>query len=50
MARPSARDLFKNFDDYHGSLDKKVTKGVANTLRKVVTVSDCCGNHGEPGC
>lgn len=50
MAKPSIGRLFKNFDEYDGSLDKKVRKAVTNNLKKVVTLSDCCGNPGEPGC
>ena len=50
MAKPSIRRLFKNFDEYDGSIDKKVTKFLTNNAKKVVTLKDCCGNPGEPGC
>ncbi|MGH8972913.1 MAG: hypothetical protein ACRD0C_06880 [Acidimicrobiia bacterium] len=50
MARPSFRDFLKNFDDYDASLDKKIRKAVTNNLKKLTTLSDCCGHPGEPGC
>ena len=50
MAGPSPRDFFRNFDDYDGSLEKKVRKALANNARKIVTLSECCGHPGEPGC
>jgi hypothetical protein len=50
MARPSARAFFRNFDDYDAPLDTKIRKAVANNVRKLVTLSDCCGHPGEPGC
>jgi hypothetical protein len=50
MARPSLRDLFRNFDDYDAPLDRKIRKALRNNARKVVTLSECCGHPGEPGC
>ena len=50
MARPSLRALFQNFDDYDGSLDRKIAKALRNNAKKAVTFSDCCGHPGEPGC
>jgi len=50
MARPSARDLFRNFDEYDAPLDKKVRKALRNNAKKLVTLSNCCGHPGEPGC
>lgn len=50
MARPSIRDFFRNFDDYDAPLDKKVRKAVSNNVKKLVTLKDCCGHPGEPGC
>ncbi len=50
MARPSIRDFFKNFDEYDAPLDKKIRKALRNNARKVVTISECCGHPGEPGC
>ena len=31
-------------------LVRKVRLVVRNTLRKVFTLSECCGHPGEPGC
>ncbi|MGH9038665.1 MAG: hypothetical protein ACRDZ3_00365 [Acidimicrobiia bacterium] len=50
MARPSFRDLRKNFDDYDAPLDTRVRKAIVNNLRKLTTLKDCCGHPGEPGC
>lgn len=50
MARPSIRDFLRNFDTYDGSLDKKARKAVTNSVKKLVTLQDCCGHPGEPGC
>jgi len=50
MAGPSARDFFRNFDDYDGSLEKKIRKTLTNNAKKLVTLSECCGHPGEPGC
>lgn len=50
MTRPSGRDLLRNFKDYDAPVEQKVSKAVANNLRKLVTLKDCCGRPGEPGC
>jgi len=50
MARPSLRALFQNFDDYDAPLDRKIRKAVLNNARKALTLSNCCGHPGEPGC
>lgn len=50
MVRPSLRALFKNFGSYDASLEKKLSKAVSNNLKKLVTLTECCGHHGEPGC
>ena len=50
MARPSLKALFQNFDDYDAPLDRKIAKALRNNAKKVVTLSDCCGHPGEPGC
>ncbi|MGH8998331.1 MAG: hypothetical protein ACRDY7_02965 [Acidimicrobiia bacterium] len=50
MARPRLSDLRRNYRDYDGPGSEKVTKAAANTLRKVVRLSDCCGRPGQPGC
>ena len=50
MAGPSPKDFVRNFDSYDGSLEKKVRKAVTNNAKKLVTLSECCGHPGEPGC
>ncbi|MGH8998791.1 MAG: hypothetical protein ACRDY7_05305 [Acidimicrobiia bacterium] len=50
MARASFSDLRKNCRDYDGSASEKATKAAANTLRKIVRLSDCSGRRGERGC
>lgn len=50
MSRPSLRNLLKNFDEYDAPIDRKVRKAVRNNLKKLTTLSECCGHHGEPGC
>ena len=43
------RGLFRNLA---AMLPWRKDSGVAarNMLRKVMTLSSCCGNHGQPGC
>ena len=50
MAGPSVRDFFRYFDDYDAPLDKKLRKALRNNAKKVLTLSECCGHPGEPGC
>ena len=50
MTRPSMRDFIDNFDTYDAPAGTKVAKAVTNNLRKLVTLKDCCGRPGEPGC
>ena len=50
MARSSGKAFFANFSTYDGPVPAKVRLALANSWRKVRTRSDCCGNHGEPGC
>lgn len=50
MSRPSIRDFFANFDTYDASLTEKVRLALRNTASKARRRSDCCGNHGQPGC
>ena len=42
MAGPSARDFFRNFDDYDGSLEKKLRKALTNNAKKLVTFFNYC--------
>ena len=50
MSRPSIRDFFANFDTYDASLAEKVRLAMRNNLLKMRRGTDCCGNHGQPGC
>ena len=50
MSRPSIRDFFTNFDTYDASLATKVRLALRNMALKARRRSDCCGNHGQPGC
>jgi hypothetical protein len=50
MGRPSFRAFLQNFDEYEAPLGKKIRKALANNLKKLTTLSDCCGHPGEPGC
>ncbi len=46
---PSLRAAFTNLRGPM-PLPQKVARLVANNWKKVRTRSDCCGNHGQPGC
>jgi hypothetical protein len=48
--RPSVRDFLANFDTYDAPFAEKVRLAMRNTMSKVRNRSDCCGNHGQPGC
>jgi hypothetical protein len=50
MAGPSPRDLFRNFSAYDARVHEKIRLALSNTWKKVRTRSECCGNHGQPGC
>jgi hypothetical protein len=50
MARPNMKDLRENFRQYDAPLERKLAKAVSNNVKKLVTLSDCCGHPGEPGC
>ena len=50
VTRPSLRAFAANFRSYDAPLATKLRLSAANTLKKVKTHSDCCGNHGQPGC
>jgi hypothetical protein len=47
-----ARDFFKNWSDYDGSLAEKVRLTLRNRTKAylIPPVKGCCGNRGEPGC
>ena len=48
--QPSIRAVFSNFRSYDAPFITKVRMAVANNLTKARTRSNCCGNHGQPGC
>ena len=50
MSRPDPRHFFNNFNASDLPLWKKLELAAKNTAIKVKNGSDCCGNHGEPGC
>lgn len=50
MSKPSLRDAFNNFWSYDAPLGARVKMLVRNNMTKVRTRSNCCGNHGQPGC
>lgn len=50
MSRPSFRHFVKNFVDAEHAYAERVRLTVKNNLIKMRTGSNCCGNHGEPGC
>lgn len=50
MARPSMRAFFTNFSTYDAPFAEKVRLAVRNNFTKMRTGSNCCGNHGQPGC
>ncbi len=42
--------MITNWTTYDGSTAKKLRLAAKNNLIKARNRSDCCGNHGEPGC
>lgn len=46
----SMRDAFSNWRHSDLPLPRKVFLLMRNNTKKVVTLKDCCGHHGEPGC
>lgn len=47
---PSMRDSLNNWRNWDGPFSEKVRLTLRNNLLKARRRSDCCGNHGEPGC
>lgn len=47
---PSMRDSLKNWRNWDGPFSEKVRLTLRNNLIKARRRSDCCGNHGQPGC
>ncbi len=50
MSRPSLRHVVGNFMRSELALAERIALTVKNNAIKVKNRSDCCGNHGEPGC
>ena len=50
MERPSIRASLANFREYDAPFATKVKMVFANNAKKFRTRSNCCGNHGQPGC
>jgi hypothetical protein len=48
--RPSLKAVFSNFVTYDAPLTTKIGLFVRNNWLKIQTRSNCCGNHGQPGC
>jgi len=48
--KPSARTALQIFREYEAPLSTKVRMAVVNTVTKIRTRKNCCGNLGEPGC
>ena len=50
MPRPGLRSFYTNFSTYEAPLHTKLSLALRNTVKKIRTGSNCCGNHGQPGC
>jgi len=50
MADPSPDAFRRNWTESDLPLLEKVRLTAKNNLIKLKNRSDCCGNHGEPGC
>ena len=50
MEKPSLGSSLANFREYDAPFTTKVRMLFANNLKKIRTHSNCCGNHGQPGC
>jgi hypothetical protein len=50
VERPSFRASLSNFRTYDAPLPEKIRLALRNNLIKLRTGSNCCGNHGQPGC
>jgi hypothetical protein len=47
---PSLKAAFNNFRTYDAPFMTKVGLVLRNNIYKLRTRSNCCGNHGQPGC
>jgi hypothetical protein len=48
--RPSWGTLITNWNEYGAPVHVKLGLALKNAARRVVLRSNCCGNHGQPGC
>jgi hypothetical protein len=48
--RPSPGQVISNWTDYPAPARVKARMAARNLWRRVVRRSNCCGNHGQPGC
>ena len=48
--RPNLGAVFSNWATYDAPLATKLRMVVTNNMIKLRNRSDCCGNHGQPGC
>jgi hypothetical protein len=48
--KPSLGAFFSNWSTYDAPFTTKLRMVFSNNLIKLRTRSDCCGNHGQPGC
>lgn len=48
--RPSLGALFSNWSSYPAPAHVKLRLAMKNAGLRFVRRSDCCGNHGQPGC
>jgi hypothetical protein len=50
VEKPSIRASLANFREYDAPFATKLRMLVSNNMKKMRTRSNCCGNHGQPGC
>lgn len=48
--KPHPRHVVNNWRDSELPFAEKVRLTIKNQLIKASRASNCCGNHGEPGC
>jgi hypothetical protein len=48
--RIHTRNFFTNWSTYDASIAAKIGLTVKNRGKALFSRSQCCGNHGQPGC
>ena len=48
--RPSLHAVISNWREYDAPASTKLKLALRNNWTKLRTRSNCCGNHGQPGC